>query len=68
MTGWSRQRQDYMECLHHKKEITRINTIAKELQRQRDEAAKVYYLTFINAFWKVNSPHKIVNLLFTITG
>mgnify|MGYP000853303879 CR=1 FL=1 len=33
--------QDYFECLHHKKEVTRMNTIAAEYRRQEAEAEKV---------------------------
>ncbi len=33
--------QDYLECLHHRKEITRMNTILQEAKRQDDAAAGV---------------------------
>lgn len=33
-------REDYMECLHHRKEGRRQQAIADEVERQREEAAK----------------------------
>mmetsp|Transcript_21750 Transcript_21750/g.53602 ORF Transcript_21750/g.53602 Transcript_21750/m.53602 type:complete len:86 (-) Transcript_21750:87-344(-) len=31
------QKEDYVECLHHKKEFERMNTIMKEAVRQQKE-------------------------------
>ena len=33
--------QDYLECLHHRKEIARMNTILQEAKRQDDAASGV---------------------------
>ena len=36
--------QDYLECLHHRKEIARMNTVLLEAKRQEDAAAGVRQL------------------------
>eukprot|EP00690_Seculamonas_sp_ecuadoriensis_P001321 EC814525.1.p5 GENE.EC814525.1~~EC814525.1.p5 ORF type:complete len:75 (-),score=25.12 EC814525.1:356-580(-) len=33
------QREDYLECLHHKKELTRLKRIEEERMRQKHAAA-----------------------------
>lgn len=33
-------RDDYLECLHHRKEFTRLNTIYREYQKQLKEGVE----------------------------
>jgi len=53
-------REDYFECLHHKKEITRLNVLAAERSRKlkegepvpttlhEDQKAGTFHLPFTN--------------------
>ena len=49
-------RQDYLECLHHRKEIARMNTILKEAKKLDDAASGVILAHALNTRFLLPPP------------